>query len=526
MWTSSHGPVEVPGTTLHELVLAAARRFPDRPALIDGETGLTVPYGLLASRIEGVAAGLAARGFGPSDVLALYAPNMPQWAGVALGAMAAGGTVTGANPAYTERELTAQLDDSGASILVTVPQLVPKARATRVREIIVLGEATGATGVTPIAEVLAAGRPAVPLDPDTAVALMPYSSGTTGGPKGVLLTHANLVSAVHQFKPLLRITSEDTVLAVAPYFHSMGFVLTLAVPLAAGATVVTMPRFDLERFLTLIQRHRVTFLVVAPPIMAALARHPLVDAFDLSSVNLIGCGGAPLSAELQRAVAGRFPDATVGQGWGMTETTVGVTSPDRQADVMPGSVGRLVANTELRVVDPVTGRDLDVAQQGELWVRGPQLMTGYHNRPEATADTIDAAGWLHTGDLGYVDADGNVFVVDRLKELIKVNAYQVAPSELEALLIGHPGVADAAVIGRPDEARGEVPVAVVVPHGDLDQDELMDWVAARVAPYKRIHAVRLVDTLPRTPSGKLLRRLLCVQDPVSHRPQDPARIVV
>jgi acyl-CoA synthetase (AMP-forming)/AMP-acid ligase II len=462
-----------------------------------------------------VGAGLAARGFGPGDVLALWAPNLPPWAGVALGAMAAGGTVTGANPAYTERELVGQLTDAGASVLVTVPALVPAARsaaaAAGVGEVVVIGEAEGAT---PIAALLAGDGPApgVALDPDTAVALLPYSSGTTGLPKGVMLTHTNLVTTVRQVNRGLRLTRHDTVLAVAPFFHIMGFMATLAVPLASGATVVTMPRFDLEGFLTLVQRHRVTVLVVPPPVMAALAGHPLVDGYDLSSLELVVSGGAPLGADLQRAVAARLPGAAVRQGWGLTETSIGVTLPDRRRDTVPGSVGRLMPNTELRVVDPRTGRDLGAGEPGELWARGPQVMAGYHGRPDATAEMIDADGWLHTGDLGHVDRDGNVFVVDRLKELIKVSAYQVAPAELEALLAGHPAVADAAVIPRPDGAHGEVPVALVVPCGELDPDELVAWVAERVAPHKRLRAVRLVDAIPRTPAGKLLRRLLIDQD--------------
>jgi acyl-CoA synthetase (AMP-forming)/AMP-acid ligase II len=510
VWTSSYRAVEVGGTTLPRMVAAGPG-----PALIDGPSGQAVSYDLLASRVERVAAGLAARGFGPGDVLALWAPNLPPWAGVALGAMAAGGTVTGANPAYTERELVGQLTDSGASILVTVPALAPAARsaaaAAGVGEVIVIGEAEGAT---PIAALLAGGAPApdVALDPDTAVALLPYSSGTTGLPKGVMLTHTNLVTTVRQVNRGLRLTRQDTVLAVAPFFHIMGFMATLAAPLASGATVVSMPRFDLEGFLTLVQRHRVTVLVVPPPVMAALAGHPLVDGYDLSSVELIVSGGAPLAADLQRAVAARIPGAAVGQGWGLTETSIGVTLPDRRDGTVPGSVGRLMPNTELRVVDPRTGRDLGAGEHGELWARGPQVMAGYLGRPDATAEILDADGWLHTGDLGHVDGDGNVFVVDRLKELIKVSAYQVAPAELEALLAGHPAVADAAVIPRPDDTHGEVPVAVVVPRGELDSDELIAWVAERVAPHKRVRAVRLVDAIPRTPSGKLLRRLLIAQD--------------
>jgi acyl-CoA synthetase (AMP-forming)/AMP-acid ligase II len=323
-----------------------------------------------------------------------------------------------------------------------------------------------------------------------------------------MLTHRNLVTATRQLGRLLRVGERDVVLAVAPFAHVMGFVVTCALPLAAGGTVVTMPRLDFEGLLELIERRRVTVLVVPPPVMAALARNPLVERFDLSSLALVVSGGAPLGAALQRAVAARLPGAAVGQGWGLTETTVGAAGPDRGSGTIPGSVGRVMPNTELRIVDPGSGRDLGPDEDGELWVRGPQNTPGYLGRPEATRELIDADGWLRTGDLGHVDCHGNVFVVDRLKELIKVNGLQVAPAELEALLAGHPHVADAAVVRAPDPRRGEMPVAVVVPRGELDPDALMAWVGERVAPHKRIGAVRMVEEIPRTAAGKILRRVL------------------
>ncbi|HET9559069.1 MAG TPA: AMP-binding protein, partial [Actinomycetota bacterium] len=354
MWTSPYAPVEVGATTLHRMVLEAAARLGDRPALVDGPSGTRVSYRLLAERVQGVAAGLAERGFGPGDVLALWAPNLPQWAGVALGAMAAGGTVTGASPASTERELATQLGDAGASVLVTVPPLVPAARsaaaAAGVGEVVVLGEAAGAT---PILDLLAASgatnRGTPDLDPATAVGLLPYSSGTTGLPKGVLLTHANLVTSVRQVGSGLRVGERDTLLAVPPFSHIMGFLVTLAVPLCSGAAVVTMPRFDPGRFLELLQRHRVTVLVGAPPMFQVLLRHPLAAGADLGSLELLVCGGAPLAAATQEALAARLPGATVGQAWGLTETTVGLSMPDRAAGSVPGTVGRVMPNTELRV---------------------------------------------------------------------------------------------------------------------------------------------------------------------------------
>ena len=472
-----------PATTLPALFAERAARVPERPALVDGAT--TITYGALQESVEGIAAGLARSGFGQGDVLALWAPNVPQWLGAALGAMAAGGAVTGISPLAADRELGGQLIDSGASVLVTVPELEQRARAAapdavRVTTLPVLPETTG-----------------TPTPPDAQdLALVPFSSGTTGLPKGVMLTHANLVAAVGQLGSRLRLTERDTAVAVAPFSHIMGFLVTGVLPLCSGATLLTMSRFDFGRLLALVEEHRVTFLAVPPPVMGPLAAAPARR--DLRSLELVISGGAPLSAERQAAVAARLPHAAVGQGYGLTETSVGITGPDRDTGTVPGSVGRVLPDTELRIVD------------GELWARGPQNTRGYLGRPDATAALSDHDGWLRTGDAGYVDGDGNVWIVDRLKELIKVNGFQVAPAELEGLLATHPLVADAAVVGRPDPERGEVPVALVVARDGLDPDTLMDWIGERVAPYKRIREVRLVDAIPRTPAGKILRRVLSV----------------
>jgi acyl-CoA synthetase (AMP-forming)/AMP-acid ligase II len=256
------------------------------------------------------------------------------------------------------------------------------------------------------------------------------------------------------------------------------------------------------------ERYRVTAIAVPPPVAAFLASHPAVSERDLSSLRLVAVGGAAFPESIHRQLATRLPGCVVGQGWGLTETTASVCVPDRRSPSPPGTVGRLLPNTELTVVDPDTGQPIGPGERGELWVRGPQVMAGYWNRPQETGEIIDDLGWLHTGDLGYVDDDGNVVLVDRLKELIKVDGFQVAPAELEALLATHPAVTDAAVVGRPDERHGQVPVGYVVTATEIDPDEVRSWLAERVAPYKRLVEVVLVDGLPRTPSGKLLRRLL------------------
>jgi acyl-CoA synthetase (AMP-forming)/AMP-acid ligase II len=347
---------------------------------------------------------------------------------------------------------------------------------------------------------------AVAIDPDRDLAALPYSSGTSGLPKGVELTHAAMVTNVRQSQAVLGLREDDVVVAVAPFFHAIGFAIVLPCSLAAGATVVTVARFDLEVFLRVIQEHRATFTIVVPPIALALARHPLVDSYDLSSLRALGVGAAPLGADLERLCAERL-GCEVAQGLGMTEAAalIAVGPLDRPRR---GSVGRLVPNTEARIVDPDSHADLAAGRTGELWIRGPQLMRGYRDRPEATARTIDADGWLHSGDLCYFDEDGYLYVVDRLKELIKCSGYQVAPAELEHLLLTHPAVADAAVVPSPDRDAGEVPVAHVVLRGPATAEDLLAYVAQRVAPYKRLRAVRLTASVPRSPAGKLLRRVL------------------
>jgi len=508
LWRSDLPELEAGGATLPEFVLEHAVRLGEKPALVDGQTGRTLSYRRLATGVERVAAGLAARGFAAGDVLALYSPNLPEYALAAYGAMAAGGVVTTANPLLTTEELAGQLADAEARLLVTVPPFLDRALAAAdkagVTEVLVFGEAEGAT---PFRELVAHDHPParVTTGPDDLAAL-PYSSGTTGLAKGVELTHANLVTNVRQSLAVLGFREDDVVMAVAPFFHAIGFNIILHASLAAGATAVTLPRFDLEGFLRAIQEHRATLTIVVPPVALALAGHPLVESFDLSSLRLLGVGGAPLGASIEQRCAERLGCVT-GQGFGMTEAaaliTVGPLDAPRR-----GSVGRLVPNTEARIVDPESGADLGPGRTGELWVRGPQVMRGYRDRPEATAQTVDADGWLHSGDLCYLDEDGYLYVVDRLKELIKYKGYQVAPAELEHLLLTHPAVADAAVVPRPDPEAGEVPVAHVALRGPATAEELLAYVAERVAPYKRVRAVRLTDSVPRSPAGKLLRRVL------------------
>jgi acyl-CoA synthetase (AMP-forming)/AMP-acid ligase II len=339
---------------------------------------------------------------------------------------------------------------------------------------------------------------------------LPYSSGTTGLPKGVMLTHHNLVSNILQSSIALDVGAEDTMLGVLPFFHIYGMVVIMNLGLHYGATIVTMPRFDLEQCLDAMQRHRISFANVVPPIVLALAKHPIVDNYDLSALRTVFSGAAPLGTEVAQAVATRL-GCIVKQGYGLTETSP-VTHAVRLGSAQTAGIGPPLPNTESKVVDLATGEELGPDQEGEICIRGPQVMKGYLNRAEATAAMIDAEGWLHTGDVGYADAHGDFFIVDRVKELIKYKGMQVAPAELEAVLLTHPAIADAAVIPLRDEEAGEVPKAFVVLKGELSADEICRYVAERVAPYKRLRSIEFIDQIPKSPSGKILRRVLVARD--------------
>ena len=509
IFKSPHPDVQIDEVPLHEFVLQRAGDLGDKPALIDGPSGRTITYQRLAGAVEAVAAGLHDRGFGKGDVLAIFAPNIPEYAVAYLAAIRLGGIVTPANPLYTAEELAFQLNDAGAKFLVTIPLFLETVTAAAgqaaIKEIFVFGEAEGAT---PFAELMKPGAevPAFEGDFDDVIVL-PYSSGTTGLPKGVMLTHRNLVGNMHQTRGLHTLSEDDVLIAILPFFHIYGQEVIMNNGLAHGSTIVTMPRFDLEQFLGLVQEHKITRAYLVPPIILALAKHPIIDKFDLSSLDVILSGAAPLGEDMQQAVRDRL-DCQVLQGYGLTETSPVTNLIPDGWEPKAGSVGTLTPNTEAKVVDVDSGKELEVGERGELWFRGPQVMKGYLNNAEATSITIDSDGFLHTGDIGYVDEEGYFYIVDRLKELIKYKGFQVPPAELEAVLLSHPKIGDAAVIGVADEEAGELPKAFVVPNGDVTEQEVIDFVAEKVAPHKKIRIVEITDEIPKSASGKILRRVL------------------
>jgi acyl-CoA synthetase (AMP-forming)/AMP-acid ligase II len=502
--------VSIPKTALTPFVLHRAEELANKPALIDGPSGRAITYTQLADAISIVAHNLSERGFKKGDVLGILSPNCPEYA-IAFHAVATlGGIVTPINPLYTKHEIAHQLKDSGARFLVTTPACAEKANEAHkigIEEVFVFGLAEGATSFDSL--LIDNGRAEqVEIDPLEDLVTLPYSSGTTGLPKGVMLTHHNLVANIRQMEGLCYFDETDTLICVLPLFHIYGLVVVLNMGLYSGVTIVTMPRFELESFLKAVQQYEVSLAHLVPPIVLGLSKNPIVDNYKLPSLRTIFSGAAPLGEELTRECMDRI-GCNVRQGYGMTETSpVTHSSPAPPLISKFGSVGVPAPNTECKVIDLESGEPLGPGQRGEVCVRGPQIMKGYLNQPDATAQTIDAEGWLHTGDIGYADEDGHFFIVDRAKELIKYKGFQVPPAELEAVLLTHPSVADAAVIPYPDDEAGEVPKGIIVLREPAEPQSILEFVAERVAPHKRIRYLEFVDKIPKSPSGKILRRVL------------------
>ncbi|MDE0194642.1 MAG: 4-coumarate--CoA ligase family protein [bacterium] len=513
--TSSLPDVSIPDVPVTPYIFENAGERATKAALVDGPSGRTYDFATLEMLIHRFAGGLVANGFQPGGVLMILAPNVPEYVIALHGTLVCGGTATTANPTYTARELRHQMEDSGATWLFTIPLFLPLAReamadGSSIGRIIVLGEHEPADDLLD-AFALVGGdsyEGHAPVDAADHVAVLPYSSGTTGNPKGVMLTHRNLVANLVQGGSMVPADSDDVVIAVLPYFHVYGLQILINFNIRVGATTVSLPRFDLEQFLQVMQDHEVTRAYLVPPIVLALAKHPLVDRYDLSKLKSIVSGAAPLSEELANEVTDRI-GVEILQGYGMTETSP-ATHVALEGSGKPGSVGGVVPSSECRVVDTSTGEDVEQGESGEIWVRGPHIMKGYLNNPEATAETIDADGWLLTGDIGYMDEDGDFYIVDRLKELIKYKGFQVPPAELEGLLLSHPAVADSAVIPVPDDEAGEIPKAFVVlkPGAEATAGELQDFVAGQVASFKQIRELEFIDAIPKAISGKILRRVL------------------
>jgi acyl-CoA synthetase (AMP-forming)/AMP-acid ligase II len=506
-------PSQAPYTpqSLPDMIEATVRRVPDKPALITHD-GQAYTFSEFWKAARGMARALQDDGIAKGDMLGIFAPNSAEYAVALHGALIAGATVTTLNPLYREREVEHQLGDSGAKAVFTLGPLAPMVEEAR-KELPKLGRVYQLENAWEMAR-SAKGDPApLKIDPKNDLAVLPYSSGTTGLPKGVMLTHQNLTANIRQTLATGVMVENDVALDILPFYHIYGMMVLLNGGLAAGITQVIMPRFDPEGALALTQQHGVTALFLVPPAVLALVNFPKLGEYDLSKVRMVVSGAAPLPTEVGRQAAAKIPGAIVFQAYGMTEASP-VTNLNPLDAPREGAVGPPISDTIEKVVSLDDGKELGHGEVGELLVYGPQVMRGYWNNPDATAETITPDGWLRTGDIVTADPDGYIRIHDRKKEMIKYKGYQIAPAELESLLMEHPGVRDAAVIPkREGDAGDEVPKAFVVAREPgLDLEAVQAFVAERVAPYKKIRHIEAVEAIPKNPSGKILRRQLIEQE--------------
>jgi long-chain acyl-CoA synthetase len=508
--------IDIPEIPFGEMLWESAQRFPEKIAVI--YQGQKISFRELDGLVNSFANALSRLGVKKGDRVALFMTNRPEYIITVYATARLGAVFTPMNPTYKEEEVAHQLQDSEASVLVVQDSLYPRVKTIRQRvnkslkHVVVIGQ-RAEDGDPLFLDLIRQSPPKHPPQVQVSwtedLVALPYSSGTTGLPKGAMLTHQNLVANAVQFISSGRITEQDSMLICLPFYHIYGVMLVNGA-LYSGATQVIMEAFDLELSLSLAQQHKVSLYYAVPPILLALADYPNLSAYDLSQLRYIMVGAAPMAPEVARRLQKRA-NVRIVQGYGLTEASpVTHLNPVDQGQVKLDSVGLSVANQEQKVVDLETGeREMEPGELGELIVKGPQVMQGYWKAPEETARAI-RDGWLYTGDIARIDADGYVYIVDRKKEMIKYKGFSVAPAEVEAVLFQHEAVADCAVIGKPDTESGEIPKALVLLHPGLriEAETLMEFVGGRLAGYKRVREVEFVTTIPKTASGKVLRRVL------------------
>ncbi|CAL4912417.1 unnamed protein product [Urochloa decumbens] len=518
---SKRAPVPLPSDPdLDVVTFLASRRHAGTVALVDAATGRRVTFPDLWRAVAGAATALASPPLGlrKGDVTLILSPNSVSFPVAALAAMSLGAVLTTANPLNTPAEIAKQVADARPVLAFTTRELLPKLPAG-IRVVLLEPAArlpSDPPAVVATIDEISATKP----DPDARrarervtqddPATLLYSSGTTGPSKGVVATHRSLISMVQIIMTRFQLEGSDRTeafLCTVPMFHVYGLVAFATGLLGCGATIVVLSKYELPEMLRAINEYGVTYLPLVPPILVAMVAHP--KPLPLGQLRKVLSGGAPLSKELIEGFRDKYPQVEILQGYGLTESTaIGASTDSAEESRRYGTAGLLSPNTEAKIVDPDTGEALPVNRTGELWLRGPYVMKGYFKNKEATQSTVTPDGWLKTGDLCYIDADGYLFVVDRLKELIKYKGYQVPPAELEALLLTHPDVADVAVIPFPDREVGQFPMAYVVRKkgSNLSAREVMEFVAKQVAPYKKVRKVAFVTEIPKNASGKILRK--------------------
>ncbi|WCJ29043.1 4-coumarate--CoA ligase-like 4 [Euphorbia peplus] len=522
IYTSKHPSIPLPPDPFLDVVsFIFSHNHNGISALTDSSSGFSISHSQLFPLVKSMASGLHRIGIKQGDVVLILLPNSIYFPILFLGVLYLGAIVTTMNPLSSGSEIRKQIVDCNPCIVFSVLGNGEKLQSLGIRVVYVPENSSLIKGDKEFeffkllyGEFDLGFRPKIRQE-DTAAIL--YSSGTTGSSKGVILTHRNFISMVEHFVRFEATqydysSSENVYLAVLPMFHVYGLSLFVLGLLSLGSSIVVMRRFDADDMVKVIDKYGVTHFPAVPPLLQALTKKVKnAGGISLKSLKQVSSGAAPLFAKVIQDFVETFPQVDFIQGYGMTESTaIGTRGFNTKNSQKFSSIGLLAPNTEAKIVDWVTGRFLPPGISGELWIRGPAVMKEYLNDSKATALTIDQDGWLHTGDIVYIDGDGYLYLVDRLKEVIKYKGFQIAPADLEAVLLCHPEIVDAAVTAAIDKECGEIPVAFVVRKqgSTVTEEAIMHYVAKQVTPYKKVRKVMFVDRIPKSPAGKILRREL------------------